>query len=421
MFKSIKVLLFCCVISTSLACGNNDDKTDTDPTPMVDMGRVDMMDMSQDLSGDMPQDLSKDMPTDGVQEDMVSDMQPDLDMASDVSDDMVDMIEDMSKDMADYTAAADSAKVLYKQWAAVMHNYTCERAFQCQDKWDAVLSVGQHPDITSCKSAEPKVPVFPAELYQSILNGEVSYDANAARACLTALTSTLKTNLCALKNRVEFPPCPAAFVGQQSLDAQCLRDEACAGPETYCQKGANACVGRCQPKLKKNEACTPMTPCESGHSCLFDRQGNGVCVADGAVADDSPCSQDQQCDLASFCGFDNGVRLCKPTPTSTLGAMGDSCTYLTNVIKLCKPGLACIGNMGDPVVGTCRAPIVQGGACHNTAECAPTLRCRVPPQQRVGQCVPFGSVNESCARDYDCQNDLVCSAGQCATPKLCTP
>lgn len=223
----------------------------------------------------------------------------------------------------------------------------------------------------------------------------LSYDSNAAAACLAA-----PWTLCPERyNDVSTPPpCGAVFGGLVPDGGACEFDLECA--VGACSRPGGGCAGMCAPPS------TPPPPVvvHPGSFCAF---GAG-CGEDAGLT----------CD-GQFCRGDAGVGdLCGPHPFYGF--------------YQCSAGLFC-----DPASGSCQPQIAQGGACltgflnqpDEFGRCAPGLACAgeaslVDGGARPGTCQPPAHLGGPCVEilpdelehTSGCVVGGACSCGVCVPP-----
>ncbi len=187
------------------------------------------------------------------------------------------------------------------------------------------------------------------------------------------------------------------------IDAAAL-GEPCASP--YCADGAGVCRmtgegrGTCEPRVAASGRCDDMFSCETGSACV-----EGSCQ--GLASEGEACTSDLACLPPLLCLGDT----CRPR-----AAVGGACEDTRG----CERGLVCQGGVcatragsgcdesrpcgsleGCAAPPSCRAPLAEGEACRDNADCAPALYCA----DATHTCV---------ARPTDgtaCGNGVICAAG----------
>jgi hypothetical protein len=200
------------------------------------------------------------------------------------------------------------------------------------------VACGSAPDLATCRATTFFDDGDVAELQAAIDRGTVTYDGDAAGACIDALTDSSCTWSDAFSGDGEAPDvCANAVRGSVAAGGACLIDEECVG--------GSAGEAECVPA----DACTM--------ACCM-----GTCVAEG----------------------DGGV-----TPI----AEGQPCDAFGEVP--CDDGLYCKRTSPDADTGTCTAQVTSG-ACDEFDACAPPLFCNIDFATGMGECYRPAAEGATC-------------------------
>ena len=260
----------------------------------------------------------------------------------------------------------------------------------------------------NCGAAEPSYvddcvaelnrPVVAAGVKAQVAVGTLSYDSAAATECLAAFraaTAAAAPNACAEPALSWSPPCykmltlNAVDSGSPCLDSQASsssckeKTDVCAGPR---------CNQTCQPSGALGQPCTSGYSCNPGYYCDTATQTCATPLPAG-----SPCTIYGSCDSSSYCDMSRG--LCMRLPVD-----GEPCASAT---PPCAAGAYCPDLWGH---ANCRAYIPLGGTCGSTA-CVPFAYC-----DGSNTCVARKASGVSCTVGKECEENLICMAGRCATP-----
>ena len=245
---------------------------------------------------------------------------------------------------------------------------------------------------------------FPT-MQADLASGLVTYDAQAARACVDGfnnIRSCTQLEVAPLSERFE-ATCGAVFSGTLPPGSGCFFDEECSGRDdcgdVVCAT-PECCQGTCFPTPPPYPAgadCTQMPQgwsCAPGTTCDTDPTLGRICTpylapgADCGGAADS-CPPPYICKMAT--SSDRWV--CTP-PVER----GEICNDANDVFR-CND----IRDNCNVTGNTCTASIPVGGAC-DMSGCVGYAHC-------VGSiCVAQGGPGAGCENDESCLEDLVCDA-----------
>jgi hypothetical protein len=214
----------------------------------------------------------------------------------------------------------------------------------------------------------------------------VNYDANAAGACVSALTNAAQT--CTFSGdaaslNARFNDCGQVFVGELSPGQPCSDPSECTGVLADCGEGA----------------CTAAVHGAAGQGCL------GSCVADSCTP--TPGAPTQPVDSAVWCFADEGL-YCSPAFACTaFAAIGQPCSA-----GGCVDGAFCNAGVcaAEHSTGSCAA---ASDACSSQSYCDASAQCQLKH--------PSGAV---CAGSVECESDncaLSGGQGTCATTTIAQP
>jgi hypothetical protein len=215
---------------------------------------------------------------------------------------------------------------------------------------------------------DPSLPAPDSGLWVSLRNGFSTVDADAAAACIAAITKATCSDLAADNLG---GACAAVLTGHVADGKYCRIDDDCTdATQSFCKFDfGTACGSRCARRAKLGEKCVDV--CTTDTFCAVRATGN-VCAA--LVQEGQDCAGGE-----------------------------------------CAPGLFC-QHTGDPT-GKCRR-IVEGTPCAGTWQCPGSLACVVPDGASAGVCAPGRAVGAPCrvlesggVIDSDCAPGLRCLPG----------
>jgi len=183
------------------------------------------------------------------------------------------------------------------------------------------------------------------ELQRLVSSGAVSYDGEAARACLDEVQRS-----CGAIGGSGSPvdSCEDVFVGTVPDGGACYLDEECLG-DAYCDLGGTGiCPGLCTARGPLGSACDSASECtREGLS------GSATCSYGGVVSE------------------------CVDTVWTADAAAGAACGQVSSegyvrTWTACAAGLFCTG---DETPGVCQAPIAAGSPCPGRGVCVEGSIC----------------------------------------------
>lgn len=252
-------------------------------------------------------------------------------------------------------------------FASELEKARCEYAVRC----------GYMPDAKACGATSGTSQEL-LQLVADVVFGQVSFDANAARACVEAQRSRNCSSLPSAAKAVS-DACAPVFKGSTPEDGGCLVNGECMSglscDLTMCQGNGACCLGKCTKKpttVPLGGDCS-MNPCDSSGFCK--------------VTDD---------------GMGNVTAVCEKRADN-----GQACTSIDG----CLPGLRCNvsgdGNcykLSDEGVG-CNPNLQEGGCLREDNYCHPTDK----------KCVRLPGASQPCTEQMLCLPYATCSAGTCQT------
>lgn len=285
---------------------------------------------------------------------------------------------------AGQSGQGDARSFLDQLWSA-----QCERILKCSIPDDDVSFFGLYLETQArCLDAfrellgeEPPIQ----DLLTKIADGSVRLVPAQVAACLAEMRD------CSRQSNFGFgPACRAALEGDVPTGGECSRWEECAG-DAYCKRDTGTCPGHCVPLGE------PGASCQVDHDC---QEANGY----------------------AFCDRSGDAPVCKRVPFGALASLGKSCSakpkQVTEVV-LCEKDLWCDAPDPSAAVGTCRAPIANGGACDSENDvcvaghsCRDEISCK---PMAIGRS-EGAPCDVTAARYCDSFAGLVCTAGECHRP-----
>ncbi|WP_437552047.1 hypothetical protein WME97_11995 [Sorangium sp. So ce367] len=290
---------------------------------------------------------------------------------------------------------------------------------------------------------------------QGVTDGDLSYDADAARRCVNRVPE-----LCGVYEAEEFGDafqlvCKDVFEGDVAIGGACRQDVECAG-SAVCGGAGSACGGTCQEHGSPGAACDSRQDCSAagadGAGCV-DGSCISLSVSETSAGADEPCglvvNDDGTGELttcaaglwckASGSGAGEGTcvrptaagaecfdvhEVCEDGAVCLDAAAGMSCTRLNRRM----PGESCGGvEFCDPRAAYCSEGECvalgdgsEGSTCL-TFSCKEGLRCDIPEGQSSGLCAALLDDGEACQSGRDCASgqcdssgaDLVCVPAFC--------
>ena len=273
----------------------------------------------------------------------------------------------------------------------------CVEQLQATGAWTAPTQCLPVPSLggTSCEAQGADLSGVAAHV--AAVGTELSYDAQAAAACLAA---------------------PWTFclpLAQQALEP-------------------GACAAVFSPLVPDGGACGFDLACINGTCALQDNTCSGMCVPAAAPTPDQPGRGDY-CLNGAGCG-DAGL-LCDGVYCRLDAGVGASC-LAGGAFFDCAPGLYCAID-----AGTCQPQLPQGGSCvfnpallgaDLTAQCQPGLGCQreallTDGGLRPGSCEAPARLGQSCSNLQSdeivnrsgCMTGAVCSCSVCVPPPVSGP
>ncbi len=237
----------------------------------------------------------------------------------------------------------------------------------------------------------------------SVANGRVGFDPQAACACVASFVSRTCFNwiplwACGSKNSYFFPWTAhrPVFPAKVPLGGDC-------GESLECLNGWCSCGGKCVAFLAMGDACTNDEMCGPDSACGSQCPlCPDTCAPLGAEGD--PCGD------ISFCKPGLGCRESVCAPLGKLGETGCS------LIAPCEDGLYC--RSFKQGASSCQSLVPIGCACvHVNGQgfegCNPGSGCVTRFPQTIGVCTAWGDVNSPCDPAHPCAGGTYCVNGRC--------
>ena len=231
-----------------------------------------------------------------------------------------------------------------------------------------------------------------SDMKRRIAMGAATYDPAAATECLADYRAFSAAPAgCTRTEPFQLAACGRVLTPRSiSTGARCsVTYPTCEGENDVC--AGTHCNETCQPSGGLGQPCTSWY-CNPGYYCDETTRTCATRSSEG-----SPCTIPGACDSLSYCDVPRG--LCVRLPVD-----GEGCGP---TIPRCAARAYCPDLWGS---GNCRAYAPLGGACGST-QCAPTAYC-----DASSTCVARKVSGASCAVAAECEDQLVCLGGRCATP-----
>jgi len=194
-----------------------------------------------------------------------------------------------------------------------------------------------------------------------------------------------------------------------SSDVQCSSDDDCEKSTDLC----DVSIGRCKPRLKKDDCCDADSRCGDGLTCVMRTGGYALCHTECNLKEGgSSCAENEFCTYDDSYYYLNGdyypSNFCKP-----FSVKGERCGWWQSYVFLdiCSPGLYCFtpssGYYYD-IGGTCWPP---GKTCQDVSDCELTTEewcdmtdgtCKPRLQSRY-HCDP--NIKKVCQEGLECKRD----------------
>jgi hypothetical protein len=228
---------------------------------------------------------------------------------------------------------------------------------------------------------------FGGEIAEARSSPNVTYHADAARACVDAYTFVVKG--CRDKNEVG-AACKAIFVGTLQPGAACTMSSECVDG-AGCEPGDDGVTMQCKAspfelRGKMGEACMATCSIQSDSLSCFGAGGGPGGTVDGGTGQALPSCYTND---GLYC---NAMSTCTAAP-----AIGEACTS----IAACAGDTFCDG-------GVCIAKRTTGSCGQRLDGCANSSHC-----DANFQCIPRQATGAACAKDFDCAATDDCKDGTC--------
>ncbi|WP_156041042.1 hypothetical protein [Chondromyces apiculatus] len=305
----------------------------------------------------------------------------------------------------DDPAPAGPAAIPLEAFAAEYTSASCELAARC----------GQMPDLDTCLRLDHASGEL-LQLMASAVFGDVTYDADAARACVDALRNQSCDTLLAAQRSVE-SACAGVLTGAAAVDEPCLVAGECAG-DSVCDRsgcegnGDPCCLGKCAAApaaVAIGGACGEL-PCVDEAYCEITGEVEegvppvGTCEARRDNGEN--CSASNACKDGQRCDLSTGQGRCY-----ILSPEGEQCNATLDVACLASD------NWCDPAANTCVKLPSPGQACTPNGRCIGHAYCA------EGTCLARPKETEACTGNGPyCLGDLRCEMDICIpppTPRVC--
>ncbi len=262
------------------------------------------------------------------------------------------------------------------------------------------------PDTATCDAALQINTTEWETLVGDAMAGTVTYDGNAATACLAYLQG-----LCTFAGFHVPDPCDAMFDGTLAIGAACNEDEECTGyvagsatcvaTSTTCDRTTTCCPGTCTTATAKGAIGSPC----SGSTCgsgLYCSDMTSTCAAIATTAGMS-CYGSDGCADPMYCDeLSAGAGIC-----TKAAASGDVCEP-TATLPCVEDDEYC-----DVETAMCTPKAMIGHACSTTIPCVSFANCDV-----TEMCIATPTVGEACftGTGTACLGDLTCVSTLCTAP-----
>jgi len=194
--------------------------------------------------------------------------------------------------------------------------------------------------------------------------------------------------------------------GMLAAGTACGASAQCAS--TFCEIGANAVCGTCQPLPAVGATCTVDADCGRDLACAVPTGAtSGKCAM--YAAQSAPClTGSQPCQAGLSCVGDNELKATTGTCMPAVTAVNGACDSARKTIASCDPtqGLACIPSGAGVTTGTCQTIdlVAAGQTCGligtpatSVTDCAAGGLCvKARPTDRTGTCVAPAADGAAC-------------------------
>lgn len=321
-------------------------------------------------------------------------------------------------------SGSPAASQLYESWASTF----CDVLVSCPVTDDDMVffKLLATADKTACRSFVGRLfdQRRPEEHIEKLIAAQrIIYHGDKFGACLGAARSACSVEL------DEVSACDAVMEGTVATDGACWVDQECAG-DAHCAQSDSDCVGACQPRPKRGEACSfsDCSQTEGPSAC----GGASTCVplvTVENVAAGAPCGTDwadsevtrRHCAAGHYCDYDFGS---DASSCVAYAKLGEACG---SDGSRCALGLICAGTSDGK---TCQAVTVAtsvGASCNETDPAQPFVGCNVFNRLTCdgGTCTALGNggLGSRCAAGIDlegiCDYGTYCdeASAVCAAPK----
>ncbi len=270
------------------------------------------------------------------------------------------------------------------------------------------------PDTATCDAVLAIDTTELETVVADVIAGTVTYDGNAATACLAYLQGG-----CTFAGFHVPSPCDTVFDGTLAIGAACNEDEDCTGyvagratcvaTTTTCDRTTACCAGSCTATAAKGALGSPCT----GPTC-----GSGLYCSDMT----STCTAIATTAGMSCYGFDGCA---DPMYCDALSGSDGICTNAAASGDVCEPTatLPCVEDSDycDVETAMCTPKAAIGHACSATVPCVGFANCDV-----TGLCIAIPTQGQPCftGTGIACLGDLTCVDSLCtgpATAMTCAP
>lgn len=324
----------------------------------------------------------------------------------------------------------------------------CQKIESCEYNAFFSILIHDHQDCVDFLDSQKGDDVGVDDLVAAAQAGVLTYDGEAAYACLDAMRELS----CAAFGKAEPPACRDAFVGAVADGGDCHLNEECLSG--YCDTSSQ-CPGVCRPAVPANGNCETSEECGFGAKCVL-----GKCaVFTAPIAAGADCDPDEDwCDTGLFCHPDSqkctarlaiGANcddihpmecaqgsLClgigqdqkKCVALTVVETAGEVCDYNAGKICAAYNDLACAIDDFQAFTGTCQVSKKLGEVCFDSTArvltlCDPTadLYCDLSGGfQTDGRCTAKKPGGQACNDGEQCLSG-VCDQNVCADEEpICT-
>ena len=332
-------------------------------------------------------------------------------------------------------------------WERCYQKRECERYVAC-------VSLNNYRNVQDCEDSWDDVDggikaAARRERLRAVELGTATVNPTAFEACLD------RTNTSRCIDPAWDVNCAERYTGKVADGQTCLTATDCASPGAVCDTDAGTncpgacCAGTCKAKAKTGQACASYEDCGPGLWC-----NNKVCASGAlgaACSDFFECDFDLWCDMRAHrckallpdgaactditqCGAGHtciGLSIsnanpgtCRPNahpgdPCDSLcygnlycDGSKHTCHALPVLAESCSPLIPCAGTNTICSSGACVLRSDQGVGCGDQS-CLPELFCTSDRGEKPPLCEARGGTGAKCGKPDDCESYLCSADGNC--------